>query len=351
MSPLELIVKYKKAPKQMAKEGSIEIELATSFSLRKTLLTHKRFTKVITHIAELHHHSQSNEIGGGLLITGPSGVGKTTILQHYLEHFPRIKEQQKTRIPVLNVVTPSSPTVKSFSESILLALGDPMARRGTAEEKTFRIFQLLKVCEVEILLIDESQHFYYAHSIVEFRRVTDWLKNMISISGLAVVMFGLEEAEIVAYSNEQLARRFSSRLHISPFTFSDEADFLEFRAALKGLQEVLPIPVEFPLYEANLARRFLVASGGLLDYVRKVLEGAVVVAGRAGLKQLDMQTYAAGFRTNVWPEVADRLNPFHPESPLRLLNRAGEPFCVGDTRNAIGSPLARRNIKKPSGKE
>ena len=348
MSPLEIINKYSTSGEK-SEEVSVRMEVATSFSLRKTLLTHQRFIKVITHIAELHIHSQSNAVGGGLLVTGPSGVGKTTILQHYLEQFPRLREPQKTRIPVLHVVTPSSPTVKSFAESILLALGDPMARRGSAEEKTFRIFQLLKACEVEIFLIDESQHFYYAHSIVEFRRVTDWLKNMISISGLAVVMFGLEESEIVVFSNEQLARRFSSKLHLSPFTFSNDEDFREFRAALKGFQEVLPIQVEEPLYGANLARRFLIASNGLLDYVRKVLEGAVVVAGRAGFKNLDLMCYAAGFRNNVWPQVADRQNPFHPESPLRDLNRPGEPFYAGEKRNAIGSPLARRQIQQPSG--
>lgn len=348
MSPLEIINKYS-TPLEKPDELSVRIEVATSFSLRKTLLTHQRFIKVITHIAELHLHSQSNAVGGGLLVTGPSGVGKTTILQHYVDQFPRVREPQKTRIPVLHVVTPSSPTVKSFTESILLALGDPMARRGSAEEKTFRIFQLLKACEVEILLIDESQHFYYAHSIVEFRRVSDWLKNMISISGLAVVMFGLEETEMVIFSNEQLARRFSSRLNLSPFTFSDDEDFKEFRAALKGFQEVLPIEVDEPLYGANLARRFLIASNGLLDYVRKILEGAVVVAGRAGLKNLDLNTYSAGFRNNVWPEVTDRLNPFHPESPLRHLNRSGEPFYAGEKRNAIGSPLARRQIQQPSG--
>lgn len=349
MSPLEIINKYSKSVSENIGEDVIGMELATSFSLRKTLLTHKRFTNVTINIAELHMHSKTNFVGGRILITGPSGSGKTTILENYEEQFPWVIEKHKTRIPVLHVVVPSSPTVKSFSESILLALGDPMARRGSAEEKTFRIFQLLKACEVEILLIDESQHFYYAHTIVEFRRVTDWLKNMISMSGLAVAMFGLEEAEMVVFSNEQLARRFSTRLHISPFNFNDEEDFKEFRAVLKAFQEVLPISVAEPLYGANLARRFLVASNGLLDYVRKILEGAVVVACRARLTKLDLITYAAGFRNNVWPQVPDRLNPFHPESSLHFLNRAGEPFYAGDKRNAIGSPLARRQIQKPIG--
>ena len=346
MTPIEIIQNYAGAKTDDGHRSLNSLSETTNFSLRKTLLLHTRYKDTLTQIAELHHYSKANNVGGGFLIFGPSGVGKSTILEQYLEHFPRMHAQHKTTIPVLHVVTPASPTVKSMAEAILLALGDRTARRGSAEEKTFRIYQLFKACEVEIILCDEFQHFYYAHSVIEYRRISDWLKNLISVSGIAVVLCGLPESEMVVYSNEQLARRFSSRKHITTFELNNEMDFIEFRAVMKGFQQALPFAVEEPLYEANLARRFLVASNGLLDYVRKILEGAVVLAGRAGLQQLDMSTYAAAFRRNVWPEISDRLNPFHPESPIRLLNRHGEPFYSGDKRNALGSPLARRQIGK-----
>ena len=315
-----------------------------SFSLRKALLYHRRFNGAIRKIAELHHYSKINKAGGGLLITGPSGVGKTTILEQYLRYFPREMAAQKTIIPVLHIVTPASPTVKSFTEAILLALNDPIAHRGSAEEKTVRIYKLLKGCEVELLLIDEFQHFYYARTAMEFRHITDWLKNMISVSGLAVVLTGLEEAKQVVYTNEQLARRFSSSIHISQFALNNEDDFVEFRAVLKGFQEKLPMAVEAPLRGVNLAICFFIASDGIIDYVRKILEGAVTAAARAGLDMLDLSTYEAGFRLNVWPEVPDKLNPFHPESPLRRLDKFGQPYYQGDKRHAIGSPLARRKV-------
>lgn len=345
MNPMDVVLEY--SEESQLGTLSARAELA-GFSLKKTLLPHTRFKQVITRIAELHHYSKQNKVGGGLIFTGPSGFGKTTMFEHYLTLFPRQEEAQYSRIPVLHVTTPSSPTVRSFAEAILLALEDPLARRGTAEEKTLRIYQLLKSCQVELLLIDEFQHFYYAHTIVEFRRITDWLKNLISLSGMAVVLCGLPESELVIRSNEQLDRRFSSKVVLSPFRLEKDNDFAEFRGVLKAFQEVLPLPVETPLYEANLARRFIVASGGLLDYLRKVLEGAVSLAGAAGHQSLDMAAYAAGFRKEVWSDVGDRLNPFHPESPLRPLNRFGEPFYDGDKRHAIGSPLARRIISSTS---
>lgn len=347
MNPIDILIKYGESP---ATQEGADISLV-GFSLKKTLLPHSRFRQGLRRIAWLHHYSQQNEVGGGLLLTGPSGLGKTTILQHYLELFPRVAESNRTRIPVLYVTTPASPTVKSMAEAILVALGDPMARRGSAEEKTFRIYQLLQVCQVELLLIDEFQHFCYAHSIVEFRSIADWLKNVIGLTGMGVVLCGLPEAEMVIQSNEQLARRFSTKYALTPFKLDREDDFKEFRGILKAFQAAIPLPPEEPLYEANLARRFMVASNGLLDYVRKILEGALVVAGEARCKSLDLHLYAVGFRNQVWSDVPDRLNPFHPKSPLRPLIRPGEPFYAGDKRHAIGSPLARRLHNSRRGKE
>ncbi len=346
MNPLEVIQKYGGFDPATESQNLTSMITATQFSLRKTLLLHTRYKSALKQIAELHQYSKVNSVGGGFLICGPSGVGKSTILEQYLEHFPRVERQHITTIPVLYVTTPASPTVKSFAQAILLALGYRKALRVSGEEMTFRIYQLFKACAVEMILIDEFQHFYYAHSVIEFRRISDWLKNMISVSEIAVVLCGLPEAEMVVFSNEQLARRFSSRLNLSAFKLDDESDFIEFRAVMKGFQQVLPISVEEPLYEANISRRFLVASNGLLDYVRKILEGSVVIAGDVGLSKLDMSIYAAAFRRNVWPGVPDRLNPFHPESPIRSLTRTGEPFYSAAKRNAMGSPMARRNVGK-----
>jgi len=338
MKPIDILIQYGESSATL---DPADISMV-GFSLKKMLFPHSRFKEALRRIARLHNYSQQNEVGGGLLITGPSGFGKTTILQHYLELFPRVVELNHTRIPVLYVTTPASPTVKSMAEAILVALGDPIARRGSAEEKTFRIYQLLQACQVELLMIDEFQHFCYAHSIVEFRSITDWLKNVISLTGMGVVLCGLPEAEMVIQSNEQLARRFSTKYALTPFDVAQEGEFKEFRGILKSFQAAIPLPTEEPLYEANLARRFLIASNGLLDYVRKILEGAVEVAGDAQRDSLDIDLYAAGFRKQVWSDVPDRLNPFYPKSPLRPLIRPGEPFHAGDKRHAIGSPLARR---------
>lgn len=337
MNPLSILKSFNQATP--SSEGDLGL-----FSLRGEILQHRRLREVICLIAELHQYSLENVVGGGLLVSGPSGVGKTSLLRSYAGWFPADHQGKVSTYRVLSITTPSSPTVKSLAEAILVALGDPMARKGSAEEKTFRIYKLLAACNVELLIIDEFQHFYYTHSVIEFRRISDWLKNLISLSGLAVVLAGLPESEVVIKSNEQLNRRFSSRYYLSGFTGLDPDDFDEFRAILKVFDAKLPIRPLRPLHEANLARRFLVASNGLLDYVRKILETSVAVASSAAMPTLDLPIYALAFRRSVSADISDRLNPFHPESPLRILNKQGEPFYSPEFSNGIGSPLARRSI-------
>jgi DNA transposition AAA+ family ATPase len=339
MNPIDIINQYADNSTNL---NSLHVSGMYGFSLRHNILPHTRFRLTLSRIAELHHYSQHNQAGSGLLIIGTTGIGKSSALKHYHQLFPKVQESQYTRIPVVLVTTPASPTVKNMAEAILTAMNDPMATRGSAEEKTLRIYQLFARCKVELLLIDEFQHFFYTHTIVEFRRITDWLKNFISVTDTGVVLCGLPEAEMVVESNEQLARRFSSKYTLTTFSLDPKEDFNEFRGILRSMQEALPLPVETALYEANLARRFLVGSNGVLDYVRKILEGAVSIAGAAGHQSLDLPVFAAGFKKEVWIEVGDRLNPFHPESPLRALNRPGEPFYTSHKRHTIGSPLARR---------
>jgi DNA transposition AAA+ family ATPase len=251
-------------------------------------------------------------------------------------------EAERTRIPALLVSAPSSPTSRSLASAILEALGHKKAHRGTASELTGHIQDLFSKCEVEIVLLDEFQHLFYAPTLNAFRDVTDWLKNLLESTRVGMVACGLPAAEAVVNSNEQLARRFSARFAITPFAIDEGEDFQEFRGLLKTLAKHLPLQTDTPLHEANMARRIHMASYGLMDYVIKVLEGAVSAASRVDLDQIDLPILAAGFRNRVWREVPERLNPFHPESVLRPMDRPGEVFQLHTRHDFIGSPVARK---------
>ncbi|TFW72354.1 hypothetical protein C3Y98_04410 [Methylotenera oryzisoli] len=316
--------------------------LHVGFSLQSHCFPHRRFNSAICRIAEMHHYSQINQVSTGLVLSGFTGVGKSTIVKYYAEQFSRSAENGVTRIPVLVVNTPGKPSLRSLGEAILIAMGDPMAHRDSGEQKTARIKKFIERCQVELIIFDEFHHCFFTANTNKFREITDWLKSLMNSTSICLIVAGLPEAEEVIKTNSQLTRRLSSRIALSPFLYEDEDDFREFRGLLKTFQEKLPLPVVTPLHEANLARRFIVASGGRLDYIRKVLEGAVAAAYLAGIKVLDLPTYASGFRNEVWDKAPDRLNPFHADAILRPLIKAGEPFETSGYSNLIGSPVAIR---------
>lgn len=301
----------------------------STFTLRKQVIEHPKFTLAIREIARLHERGKALGVAEGLLLVAQTGSGKTTVLQYYESRFPRIETTRGTRIPVLRVDTPESPTVKTLAEAILFAMGDPAAAKGTASEKTNRIIHFFKECGVELLLIDEFQHFFDGHRTTESKRVSDWLKNLINKVGIPVILAGLPRSIAVVNANPQLRRRLGAPHYLQPFGFDNQDEQLEFRGVLNGIQTRLPVPC-IDLSEANMARRFYFASHGLLDYVVKIIDDAVSRACPDSGEPLTQQAFESAFKRTVWLDAPDHLNPFSKGATLRLLNRTLEPFDIWD---------------------
>ncbi len=312
------------------------------FSLRSTCFKHRRFLEAIEKTASAHHYSNTNHCATGLLLFGLSGVGKTTILEFYKGHFPRKAENGVIKIPVLSVSVPSGPTVKNLAQEILQELGDIAAHKGSSEEKTQRIYTYIQRCQVEVILIDEFHHFFFAKTSTVFRHISDWLKNLMDRTSVCLILSGLPESEIIIKSNAQLNRRLSGRVELTPFSYEDDEDFKEFRGLLRAYAEIMPIGSEMPLHEANLARRFILACGGRLDFLRTILEEAVFLSKKTNRSELTSEIFAAAFRNKIWHNAPDRLNPFCEKSLLRPLTKSGEPYETGGYSTLIGSPVAVR---------
>lgn len=346
MNPKDLVIRY--ANQEIS---SKPISSFLGFSLANVTLNHRRYSQAMAAIAKLHLAQQTHQNGGGLLVCGPSGIGKSTILRNYSANFPSFVEGRQTFMPVLLVTCPSSATANGLISAMFDAMGFPIPSRTDLADKTIKLCKLMKMYKVELMLLDEFQHAYYSRTLSDFRQLIDTVKNIMNETKVASVLVGLDEVDEVISTNEQVARRHSEKIEMTTFKLDDEDDFKEFRAILKSYQAALVIPPEIPLHEANLARRFLVASNGNLDYLARILEKSVEIAGFADLRQISQVVYAAAFREYVWKGVPDLLNPFHDESPLRQLDRRGEPFYPWHLKHAIGSPLARRNIIKPVGSQ
>jgi hypothetical protein len=243
-------------------------------------------------------------------IVGESGSGKTTIISHFASLHPRVDHKCGVEIPVLLAKVPARPTVKSFAETLLYQLGDPLWPRGNTVSKSIRLRELFRRCRVRLLALDEFQHFVDARQASIPNEVADWLKEQVEETGVAIVVLGLHRCLEVLKQNEQLRRRFGATLRVGAFRWEDKDDRTTYRAFLRAVQAQLPEYVMPPLADLEMAFRMHYASYGLIGYTMKIIRGATRLARYHPRRQITLPTLAQSFREHVWIERLSDSNPF-----------------------------------------
>jgi hypothetical protein len=205
---------------------------------------------------------------------------------------------------------PARPTVKSFAETLLYQLGDPLWFRGNTVGKSIRLRELIKRCRVRLLALDEFQHFVDVRRASIVNDVADWLKEQVEEAKLAIVVSGLQRCLEVLRQNEQLRRRFGSTLRVSAFRWDIKEDRTTYRAFLRAVQEQLPEYDMPTLADLDLAFRMHYASYGLIGYTMKIIRGAARIACSHPRGQITLRTLSQSYSDHVWSERLSDPNPF-----------------------------------------
>jgi energy-coupling factor transporter ATP-binding protein EcfA2 len=271
-------------------------------------------------------------------IVGESGGGKTTIISYFASLHPRTDHKWGVEIPVLLAKVPARPTVKSFAETLLYQLGDPLWSRGNTVSKSIRLRELLKHCGVHLLALDEFQHFVDARQANIPNEVADWLKEQVEETGLAIVVLGLQRCLEVLKQNEQLRRRFGATLRVGAFSWENKDDRTTYRAFLRAVQEQLPEYVMPPLADLDMAFRMHYASYGLIGYTMKIIRGAARLARDHPRREITLRTLGQSFREHVWIERLTDSNPF-----LENFAADNAPPLKLPSETACASPLYARH--------
>lgn len=251
-----------------------------------------------------------------MLISGTKGAGKTTLIEWYASNFPAREMPEKQIVPVLVVTVPSPATVKGLGSAMLEALGDPAADKGTVSSITLRLRKYIRDCQVEVIILDEFQHFDDRQSKSVLKTISDWLKNLINETRRPIVLVGMPGCESVLENrgNEQLKRRFSSREEIAPFALDAEAQNLEFRQLLKEIDDALPLLENSHLADEKTALLIYSATDGVINYVMKLLRWAAKLSIETGTEQIDYSILAQAYERRLAQDFPKRPNPFNPQA-------------------------------------
>ncbi|MFT5094283.1 MAG: hypothetical protein ACI93T_003120, partial [Porticoccaceae bacterium] len=200
------------------------------------LVLHPRFRDAVNLLKRCHEDSRrsAEPVCGALL--GTSGVGKTTVIDHYRRSFPVEETETATRQRVLKVTLQPNAKPKGIAADILFALRDPAWSSGTVQTLTNRAVHLLEHCGVELIILDEFHHLFDSERSRVMTQAAQWLKVLIVNTRIPVVVSGMPEATYVLNA-EHTERRFKDRLTFRCFNWRTQPGRREFCGMLKKLDD------------------------------------------------------------------------------------------------------------------
>ena len=254
------------------------------------------FNEILDDIEECHYSPEVNGDDGPdcLLLMGETGAGKTTIHRTYAQDYPRRETDEGTIVPIVYTPIPVPATVKGLVTAILRKLGDPLYYKGATRDQTYRAYDLLVNCKVELIVLDEFHHFIDPESEKILETVCNWLKNLIIETKIPVVLLGLPKCKrILEYIEDddqlkQLSRRFRYRYELIPFPYN-ELGIKLFRQFLSDIEEELPLPEKSGLAEKSLAERIYYATDGTIAHVMTLIRKGATLAIRQDLDCLNLE--------------------------------------------------------------
>jgi hypothetical protein len=274
------------------------------------------------HVAGRHNRSKPR----GLLITGPTGTGKSTIAKEYESRYPRREVEDRTVIPVLRVELPGQPSAKVIGEHFLLTMGDPMAQCGSAEFRLARVRRLLAECRTECVIVDEFQHLTDNLDSRTRDIAADTVKNLMNETGLPFVFIGGPSCRSYFVKNQQLGRRCTPKVELQPFGYGTTEEQRDFHRLLKALHQRLPLEGPSALVDASSVLPLFLASFGLLGHLTQLIEAALRLVLYEGAVQLDREVLKRAFGETIYQRCPPARNPFDLRFNGKPLDRPNEPF-------------------------
>ena len=314
----------------------------------RIFIKYPRLKEILSKVDQCHRHAKLTAEPPCLFVTGPTGAGKTTISRYFRENHPRRTTEEGTVVPVLTATIPSPASVKSLATSLLDSLGDPIPDKGSTVSQTYRLYRLMGKCEVELVILDEFQHIIDRERLKVLNTAADWLKNLVNHTGKPMVLMGMPGADKILDANDQLERRFSSRMTLEPFGWGTKTREDDFRRFLQVLDENLPFNTRSQLASWETALRIHYATGGVVGKVMALVRTATAKAVRDGQDRITLDRLSNAYEEK-WG-IAQRLrrgekytNPFEAAAGT-LAEEPPSASSAGESGTMSGGGHSRRRV-------
>ncbi len=275
-------------------------------------LMHPRIQEVMK---ELEVWTQPN-VGAELtLLIGPTGVGKSTIVQHLGEMLVQRHVQQHGEdsgsIPVVKVEAPAVGerqfSWRVFYQRLGEALQEPLmgrkqetvysngrvsvrpvSRGATVAGMRMAVENALRERKTSVVIVDEAVHMLRSLQGNTLENHMDALKSMANLCGVKLVLVGSYDLHALTHLSAQVARR-TAIVHFQRYQTGNEADETSFRRAVKQFGRFLPLEGELGLESHALElQHACVGSVGILkESLSRGLARALQSGGKWSMSHLE----------------------------------------------------------------
>jgi len=288
--------------------------------VNRQYIFYEGYRKAYSQLCKAVDATYSRGIPTSALLYGPSGSGKSTLLELF-----KAKQGDPTElvtedgiykiIPAFLVLVPASTTVKSFSITLLLALGCNDTRGDTAQ-LTNRLVQMLKTCRVKVVILDEFQRLTRRHADKTRENTLDWIVSLLNMIDIPLILSGTEECRPLIESHAPMARRFPYLAKLEHLQFSDDhqSDYMQLLAGLdEKLYSILPLGSGVHLTDEPIYVPLYAKTSGNLEYIRQIIHDAL---------ELCMQRASQSLTINDFYVSSEDLNSVGAATP-------NNPFKIG----------------------
>lgn len=285
-------------------------------------ITYPKINDVIDILEDCRNSRMTSEQPECASILGPSGAGKSTITKEFKKLYPDYEGDEGIVKPILRSKVPCPAHIGSLITKLLYDLGDPFySKRDTTGKATHRLYDLLKKCMVQLIVIDEVQHLVDRDRKTLIKESSDWFKDLIDDTGIPVAFIGLPESEKIFCENEQLGRRVLNRSIVEPFEYGGKG----FRAFLHVFDSYLPFEDYSGLSKPDVWQRIYLATDGYAGFIKALLKRATKIAATHNLNYINFPVLAQAYKEKLEFQGP---NPFSPDFNLdsaieRLIRRRG----------------------------
>lgn len=223
-----------------------------------------------------------------LLLIGPSNNGKSTIAEKFLrEHPPTSSKAGYHRVaPVVADQMPPDATIGRFYAALLQALGSPVLPRNDGERRSAFTLDLMRTCEVRLLVIDELHNLLCGPTSRQ-RELLGLLRYLGNELRIPIAALGTKDAYLALRLDDQLENRFE------PFVLARWNDDEETGRLLASFEALLPLRELSSLGSPIVRRAIVEKTDGLIGEISQLLTTATVRALMSSREAISVEDIAS----------------------------------------------------------